>query len=158
LHIKATYEVLDDKGHVKETGTFEEFRMSAKKYKSIYASPSLNQTTYATESGLFRVGGSKWREGPAATVHHLLYPTIPRGDWLSKSKLGLIDRKAGTDTLKCVTFDSEKPALPGHAPVYCFEPTAPILRIEESFQGVHQTLYNGIVLAHGAYIARDAIY
>jgi TonB family protein len=158
LHVKATYQVFDDKGGVKETGTFEEWRVSATKYKLIYASPSFNQTTYATESGLFRVGGSKWPEGPAATAQNLLYPTFPWGEWLNSSKLGLIDRKAGTDTLKCVNLDSKKSLHPVHESVYCFEPTAPILRIEESFNGIRQTLYNDIVSAHGAYIPRDAIY
>ena len=33
LHVKATYQLLDDKGDVKETGTFEEFWVSDKKYK-----------------------------------------------------------------------------------------------------------------------------
>jgi hypothetical protein len=44
LHIKATYQLLEDKGVVTETGTFEEFRVSDKKYKLIYSSPSFNQT------------------------------------------------------------------------------------------------------------------
>jgi len=158
LHVKATYQVFDDKGGVQETGTFEEWRVSATKYKVIYTSPSLNQTNYSTESGLFRVGGSKWPEGPAANARNLLSPTFPWGEWLSKSKLGLVDRKVGAATLKCVTLDSGKPSPVGYGWVYCFDPTAPILRIAESFQGANQTLYNGIGLARGTYIARDVVF
>ena len=41
LHTKATYQLLENKGVVTETGTFEEYRVSDKKYKLIYSSPEL---------------------------------------------------------------------------------------------------------------------
>jgi TonB family protein len=62
------------------------------------------------------------------------------------------------DHAKCVTLDNESSSSVGHAGMYCFDLTAPILRIEESAQGATQISYNGVASVQGAYVARDAIF
>jgi TonB family protein len=159
LHVKATYQLLDDSGAVTETGTFEEFRVSAKRYKLIYSSPSLSQTDYSTDAGLFRVGNLKWPDVAIMEVHDGLYPDFPSKESLAKSRLGLIEKTLGPAKLKCITLESVKAARSAaYSTLYCLSSGAPILRLAENFHGVEQTLYNGIVPAQGAYVAKDIAF
>ena len=62
-HIKATYQVLDDKGSVKETGTFEEILGFGQKYKlELMPAPASIRLDYSTEEGLISRG--RYRDRP----------------------------------------------------------------------------------------------
>jgi len=156
LHIKATYQVIDDKGGVAETGTFEEIRFTAKKYKLTYSSPSISQTDYSTDAGLFRVGDSKWPDSRAVAARDILYPAFPSSEMIGKSRIKTEERKVGNTQLKCVTLDPAKAGAIGYHDVYCFSSAAPILRTVELGHGIVGIVYNGIVAVRGAYIAGDA--
>lgn len=156
LHIKATYELLDDKGGVKEKGTIEELRVSAKIYKLRYSSPSFDQTDYSTAKGLFRVGDPKWPDTPIWEAHNILYPEFPSGDVIAKSKMKFVEKKAGNVQLRCVSVNSPKTDGATYQRAYCFDPAAPILRLLETYQGANEIIYNSIVPVRGAYIGGDA--
>ncbi len=158
LHVKATYQLLDDSGAVKETGRFEELYVSAKKYKLSYSSPSFNQTDYSTETGLFRLGDRRWADDSVAVSHSVLYPNFPSSETIGKSKIGIEERSAGPAKLKCVTLKTLQPESPGSTAVYCFNQFAPILRIFNTSRGDDQTVYTTIGSALGAYFARDATF
>jgi TonB family protein len=88
----------------------------------------------------------------------MMYPEFPSPEVLSKHKLGLVERTGGGPKLNCVTLSSPKAGTTAWDWMYCFSPTAPILRIAESFQGADQTVYNGIVSASGAFVGRDCSF
>lgn len=151
-HLKATYKLIDDSGAVKETGTYEEFRVSQKKYKVSYTSPSFTHTDYSTEAGLFRSGAPEWPGSARAMARTSLSPYLPSDKLISDSKVEMIKKPSGTIPLKCVSVDYGY--LQGFS-LYCFDPSAPILRILAHANGLDQTVYNNIFLSGGAYIARD---
>jgi TonB family protein len=158
LHIKATYQLLEENGGVKETGTIEELRISAKSYLLRYSSPSFNQTDYSSDKGLFRVGDQKWPETTVWQAHAMLYPEFPPSEGISKGRLTFSEKKAGSAQMKCVAFDGPKEDLSDHKQTYCFDFAVPILRILESGEGVNQAVYNNIVPIQGAYVGRDAAF
>jgi TonB family protein len=158
LHIKATYELLDDHGTVQETGGFDEFWVSPKKYKLTYSSSSFNQTDYSTERGLFRVGDRQWPGYAVTAAHNALFPSMPSSEVLSESKLRSEDRSVGSSTLRCVTVESSAAAPTSFKPSFCFESSSPMLRMVESSEGIDQIIYNDIASIHGSYFARGAAY
>ncbi len=59
-HIVVIYDQFDEDGDNVHSGVYEEYWAGAKKYKRIYKSDNLNQTDYATEKGLYRLGDQQW--------------------------------------------------------------------------------------------------
>jgi len=157
LHIKATYQLLDDKGAVKETGTIDEIRVSDKKYKLTYSSPSFSQTDYSTDAGLFRVGDPNWPSYPLFAAHNSLYPFFPTGDVVSKFKLGTETRTLGAAQLICIKVLNAKDIFP-YLGLYCLGPNVPVLRLVEKFHGASQILYSSLSEMGGAYVPKDTTY
>jgi hypothetical protein len=58
-HLKASFETFDDDGKSKDKGTYEEWWVSDKQYKRVYASTDFTQTEYGTDHGPMRVGNAK---------------------------------------------------------------------------------------------------
>ncbi len=157
LHIKATYQWLDDKGSVKQTGKIDEIRVSDKKYKLTYSGPGFNQTDYSTDAGLFRVGDQNWPDDPLFAAHSSLYPQFPSAEAIRKGKLGTETKILGAAHLNCVTLAGIT-GPPSASTIYCLSPTAPILRLRETFFGARQSLYNSIVSVGDSYVAQDLTY
>ncbi len=157
LHIKATYQLLNDKGAVKETGTIDEIRVSDKKYKLTYTSPSFNQTDYSTDAGLFRKGDQNWASYPLFVAHNSLYPWFPTIDGASKAKLGTETMALGTAQLNCITLASDQ-GLFSYSGRYCFDQKAPVLRLVEEFHGASQNMYNSVASVGGVYVPEDTTY
>ena len=154
-HLKATYELLDDKGAAKETGTFEEFWVSGNEYKQSYASPTFNQVVYSTKQGLFQSGSVGWPDFAASSVLEALFPELPSETDLKKNKLGAADKRIGTADLKCVSIEHDSAVVPSYISIYCFDRALPALRIVGSTRGTNQSLFNDVSSFHGAYVARD---
>jgi TonB family protein len=158
LHIKATYQLFDDKGGVKETGTIDEIRVSDKKYKLTYASPSFSQTDYSTDAGLFRVGDQNWPSDPLFAAFNSLYPLLRSKGAIDKVKLGTETKTLGTTTLNCVTTVDPRGSFFDYDRLYCLSPNAPVLRLVETFHGASQSMYNSVASVGGVYVAQDATY
>jgi TonB family protein len=154
-HIKATYQLLDDAGAVKETGTFEEFRVSEKVYKLSYASPSFNQTDYSNDKGSFRTGSPDWPDGAASSVHRALFPKLPSSDHLKGLRLSIADKTAVAVELKCVSVEGNFSNGPSYKNIYCLDKTRPSLRIITGTGDGYQTVFNDIFEFAGTYTARD---
>jgi TonB family protein len=154
-HLKATYDVMDDKGAVKETGTFEEFWISARRYKKSYTSPSFTQAEYSTEAGVMRVGSPDWPGAAEIEVERSFSPPFPDSASLAKEKFKLKDQKTGGITLKCVTSDNVAPSDLSPSSLHCFATDGPILRVVSSSIGLYDIFYNQLAVFRGVYVSRD---
>jgi TonB family protein len=153
-HLKATYEVLDEKGGTKDEGTFEEFWVSANKYRSSYSSSSFNQTSIASEKGLYTEGDTGTPRGPASLVRSTLFNEAPFSRDKAKVNLRLDDRTLGSVALKCVTIETKTLAPNPPTVIECLDNHLPVVLITVRANGLLQTLHSEIVLFDGVYIAR----
>jgi TonB family protein len=161
-HIKASYQTFDSDGDPDKSGTYEEFWVSVRKYKRIYASTDFNQTDIANDRGLFRSGSQDWPGFMERKVRDALIQPVPEnveGFVLDKNKRSIKKLK-----LQCVTLRPKQGNLPLHVmgfsdadayPHYCFEQTRPVLRLSSEGGGIYDALYNNLVLLQGHYVARD---
>jgi TonB family protein len=151
-HIKASYQAFDLKGKPQDSGTYEEFWISDRKYRRSYTSKGFTQTDVATGTGLFRSGNQNWPEYLEEGVRRELTQPIPE---LNLRNFDLIKKKRSVGPVKliCITLTSEKmfadPAL------YCFAQDQPALRIDSSVEGMFQTVFDSIVLFQGHFVAKD---
>jgi hypothetical protein len=152
-HLKAEYEVMDEKGAVKVTGIFEEFWVSDTKYKKTYTSSSFNQTDYSTANGILRVGNPDWPTGAVALVERSLFPRFPMKQYLDKEKITLRAEHVNGEALSCVVVSplKEKGGVPDKA--YCFDQGAPAMRIAMELNGAYHVVYNEVRAFAGAYLA-----
>lgn len=161
-HIKASYQTFDSDGDPDKSGTYEEFWISVKKYKLIYASTDFNQTDIANDRGLFRNGSQDWPGFLERKVREALIQPVPENaqDFvMDKSNRSIKKLK-----LQCITLRSKQGNLPLHVmgfsdsdayPHYCFEQRGPVLRLSSQGGGLYDALYNDLILLQGHYIARD---
>jgi len=143
-HIKASYRTFDLQGKPQDSGTYEEFWISDRKYRRSYTSMNFTQTDVATGSRLFRSGNQNWPDFLEGSVRRELIQPIPELNFRN-SKLGRKKRSFGPVELLCITLTSE----------YCFAPDQPALRIDSSTGGSTQTVFNSIVLFQGHFVAKD---
>ena len=59
-HLVIAYDQFDEDGDNVHSGVVEEWWAGPKKYKISYKSDTLNQTDFATEQGLYRLGDQRW--------------------------------------------------------------------------------------------------
>ncbi len=150
-HLKASYQTFDLKGKPQDSGTYEEFWISDKKYRSSYTSAGFMQTDIAADGHLYRSGDQDWPGLLEATVREDLTEPIPELSF-QDFKLDEEKRSVGSVKLLCVTLTSaQRYAL---SDLYCFSQDQPVLR-STSAHGADQTIFNGIVIFQGRGIAKD---
>jgi TonB family protein len=166
-HIKATYQLYDEKGDPAEQGTYEHW----------WVSPDVNRSTW-TRSG---ASYSEWRSAGGRHAYaasgqglnffefrlesSLLSP-LPRAADTDPSKVRL-ERESispGGVKLSCVMVVPDMPLhgqlqqVPlGMFPTYCFDPQMPILRLSYSF-GTVTMEFNKIVKAQNRFLARELAF
>jgi len=152
-HLKATYEVMDDKGAVKETGTIEEYWVSDKKYKKSYSSSSFHQTDYSTEKGVFREGNPDWPTQATALVERSLFPQFPTQRQVAGEKVSLKDEQINGAPFSCVLMNPStgKDNTPNE--VHCFDKQALSQRIGTQLEGAYHVVYNDVRIFDGVHIA-----
>jgi hypothetical protein len=106
-HVRVSYQTFDTKGHSQDSGTYEEFRISDKKYKRSYTSSNFTQTDFATDRGLYRSGNQNWPGFFEMKVRTELIEPIPVAISLRDLELGNSRRSFGKVKLQCVTLKSE---------------------------------------------------
>ncbi len=153
-HLKATYEVLDEKGQPEDKGVYEEFWISEDKYRSSYSSAAFNQVSIVNEKGLYRTGDLGTPRGPGSLVKSMLLHGVSPPLDKSKVHLRIDERTVGSIKLKCVTVETETLAANPSTTVECFDDRLPALRISTRAYGLLQTLYQEVFLFEGVYIAR----
>lgn len=150
-HIVVTYDQFDEDGDNVHSGVYEEYWAGAKKYKRVYKSDSLNETDYATEKGLYRLGDQKWPDRAQLQVRSEIVDPFSYAATLVGFHGRAVDSTFGDYTLQCVLF--EKDSVISNPTQYCFEPGDSILRYTKGY-GWYQTVYNDIVPFQGRSLAQ----
>ncbi|HTB97124.1 MAG TPA: energy transducer TonB [Terracidiphilus sp.] len=155
-HLKATYQLYDEKGNPAQSGAFEEWWFNDRRYKVAYHDPAFSQEEYSIEHGVFRSGDQQWPEWPLSLLRDAIESPIPVADELKDLSLHNLTRTIGPVQLDCtaLSIQGEK-EFNKDSPSYCFEPSNAILRSSNTIRLFHQTLYNQISTFQGRFVARD---
>lgn len=166
-HLKATYQLYDEKGKPSEQGIYEYWRASPKVYRSTWTRQNATHTDWHTADGKHEYLATGERLGlfEYKLQNDLLSP-IPRLGDLEPSKFRL-ERESvpsGGVRFPCVMVI---PVLPlneqmqteplGMFPTYCFDPKLPVLRTSYSF-GTLTTEFNNVVEVQQKYLPRQILY
>lgn len=151
-HIVVAYDQFDEDGDNVHSGVYEEYWAGASKYKRIYKSDNLNQTDYATDKGLYRLGDQQWPDRAQLQVRAEVVDPFAYAFTLVDFHGRNVERTFGDYKLQCVLF--EKDSQISSPTQYCFEPNGSVLRYSKGF-GWFQTVYNRIVAFQGRSLARD---
>ena len=153
-HLKASYEVFGLDGKSTDTGTYEEWHVSAKQYRLALHSPSISVEEYGTDHGVFRTGDQVWPGRPLSFIRAMItQPVAPPNP--EKITLKNYERNFSKQALLCTALiDHGANKTTQDAASYCFAPTNAILFYSGS-PGRIQTLFEHISLVHGHYFAND---
>jgi TonB family protein len=162
-HLKASYQIYDDKGEPSEKGTYEYWWASPDTYRSTWERPGMEQTDW-------HVGGQHYHSGTGPSLafferrlqSDLLTP-LPAAKSLDTEKIRF-DRQEqsfGGVKLPCVMLI---PKMPSHGrvqkvpmgmfPTFCFEKDRPMLRAYYAF-GATAVVYNKVARVQGMYLPRQ---
>jgi hypothetical protein len=119
-HIVIAYDQFDKDGDHVHSGILEEYWAGPKKYRISYKSDTLNQTDYATDRGLFRLGDQRWPNPTEAQVRTEVVDPFTNLVNLRNFHASSVERTFGPHILHCVVFD--KPGVIDVPEKYCFDP------------------------------------
>jgi len=163
-HLKATYQLYDEKGKPTEQGSFEYWWASPKLYRSTWTRPGATHTDWHTADGK---GAHQDTGKPLDFFEYklqdgLLAP-LPDSKELDPANYRL-DRQnlsVGKTKIPCMMavprmpYNEQLKFVPlGLFPTYCFDPQTPALVASHSF-GSLLTEYNHIVKVQNKYLARE---
>jgi hypothetical protein len=166
-HLKASYQLYDDKGNAAEQGTFEYWWASPKVYRSTWTRPSVTHTDWYTADGkhayLSSGEGLSYFESQLQSA--FLSPLPDAGDLdATKVRLDREELKVGNAKLPCVMV---VPLMPQHGqlqviplglfPTYCFDPIVPALRIKYSFGTITEG-FEAIVEVQGRFLPKELAF
>jgi len=152
-HVVVSYDQFDEDGDNIHSGVYEEYWAGPKKFKRIYKSDDFNQTDFATDKGLYRVGDQKWPTRTQLQVRaEVLAPF-----WYAATRVGefharSMERIFSGHEFHCVAIE-RSPGI-SDPTQYCFEPDSSELRYIRGW-GWNQTVYNRIEPFQGRNIARE---
>ncbi len=163
-HLKAAYQLYDEKGDPTEQGTYEYWWVSPKLYRSTWRRPGATHTDWHTADGkhAYQSTGEPLKYFENKLQSALLSP-LPTSDDLDPGNVHLELKalaSAGTK-FPCIMlvpnmpprFGSDNIAL-GLFPTYCFDPQLPVLRASTSM-GSFEILFDKIVKIQGKFLARE---
>jgi TonB family protein len=163
-HLKATYQLYDDKGDPSEQGTYEYWWVFPTVYRSSWTRPGATYTEWHAADGKHAhlATGEPFNFFEFKLQGALLSP-IPGAEDLDPKRSSL-DRetvKLGDIKLPCVmvipkTVQRGQMDPLGLFPTYCFDPQNPDLRVSYSF-GTITTEFNRIVKVQNRYISREIL-
>jgi TonB family protein len=154
-HLKATYEVLGDDGKSIDTGTYEEWRVSAKQYRIALHSQSISVEEYGGDHGTFRTGKQSWPGKPLSAIQTMIERPIAPVAQPEKTELRNFERNFGSGNLPCTALSVPSTKKPEDAESYCFDPVHAALLYASTPNRVFQTLFREIVSIHDRYQAKD---
>jgi len=166
-HLKATYQLDDEKGNPGEQRTFEYWWVSPKVYRATWSRPGATYTDWYTADGNHAYLSSG--DGPLYFEHKLesaFISPLPNSTDLDSpdNRLERQDLKLGDAKLPCVML---VPKMPQHGrvqevplglfPSYCFDPNLPALRISYSFGTVMQ-VFSSILKVQGRFLPKEVLF
>jgi hypothetical protein len=151
-HIMVAYDQFDEDGDNVNSGVYEEYWVGAKKYKRIYKSDHLNQTEYATDKGLYRLGDQRWPNRAELQVRAEVITPFSYAATLQGVHARSLERTFSGYKLQCVVIDRDSGI--SDPTQYCFEPDSTILRYNRGW-GWFQSVYNRILPFQGRNLAQE---
>jgi TonB family protein len=155
-HLKASYEVLGADGKSTDTGTYEEWRVSAKQYRVALHSPSISVEEYGTDHVVFKKGEQSWPGRPLSAIQGMIARPIPPQVHPGKTVWENYERNFGAGKMPCTALMA--PSLytsVQDAASYCFALKNAVLFYASTPNNMYQTLFHTISLVHGHYLAHD---
>lgn len=166
-HMKATYQLYDDKGNPTEQGTFEYWWASPKAYRSTWTRPGTSHTDWYTADGkhayLDSGEGFDYFEYKLATALTSPLPDASETD-STTYRLDCQEIKLGETKFLCVMVT---PKMPQHGqiqevplglfPTYCFDPKLPVLRVKYAFGTIAES-FGYIVKFQEHFLAKDILF
>jgi TonB family protein len=166
-HLKATYQLYDEKGKPGEQGTYEYWWASPKVYRSTWTRPGATHTDWHTADGkhAYKATGAPLEFFEYKIQGALLSPLPGSGD-LDPTKFRL-DRE--TISLNGIKFPCIMviPLMPQHGklqsiplgmfPTYCFDAQLPALRANYSF-GTVAVEFNKIAKVQNRFLTREIVF
>ncbi len=163
-HMKATYQLYDDKGKPSEQGTFEYWWASPKVHRSTWTRPGASRTDWYTADGkhAYRASGSELTYFEYMLESTLVSPLPSDIDKLDLTKVKLSEQglTSGSVSLNCIQFTKPevKPVraselLIGENTFACFGSDAPVLRLYDFSEIVVQ--FNDIVEFQHRFLSRN---
>jgi Gram-negative bacterial TonB protein C-terminal len=153
-HIVIEYDQFDGDGDNVHSGVLEEVWVGPKAYRRSYKSDNLNQTDYATEKGLFRLGDQRWPNRAELQVRSEMIDPFSYAATLQGFNKRNVERTFGAHSLDCVLLERSEPGTLSGPTQYCFEHTGSVLRYTRGF-GWFQTTYNDVFSFQGRSLARQ---
>jgi TonB family protein len=150
-HLKATYQLLDDKGNATDEGTYEEFWASRTENKVIYTGSATHCTDFQTKQGLLRAGTLPASDLIISAVQEFVEP-LPDPQVVDHQTFEIQRLKAGSVQLVCAKLTG-LPANPGLS--YCMADDFPALRVNGIGYRSLEVLHNRIEKFQGHFIAGD---
>jgi len=166
-HLKATYQLYDEKGNPAEQGTYEYWWVSPHVYRNTWTRPNATHTDWHTAEGThaYLATGERLKYLEYKLQSALLSP-LPDAEDLDPAKTRL-DREmvsAGGSKMPCIMVI---PLMPQHGqtqavplglfPTYCFDSRLPVLRVTNSMGNVAME-YDKIVKVQNRYLAREIVF
>jgi hypothetical protein len=151
-HIVVTYDQFDEDGDNVHSGVYEEYWIAAKKYKRIYKSDNFNQTDYATDKGLYRLGDQQWPDRTQSQIRAEVIAPFSYAATLQGFHGRNVEHTFSGYKLDCVLVERDSGI--SDPTQFCFEPDSSVLRYSRGY-GWFQTVYNRIVPFQGRNLAQE---
>jgi TonB family protein len=165
-HLKATYQLYDEKGNPGEKGTFEYWWASPQAYRSTWIRPSATHTDWHTADGkrVHQYSGERLKFLEYKIETEILSPLPRPGDTDSANgRLATKPIGSKSEWNNCIMAlprmpkpDDLRDVPLGLFPTYCFDAQLPVLRAIRSFGGL-STEFNHIVKVQDKYLAREIL-
>jgi TonB family protein len=160
-HIRASFQIYDQKGHMEDQGSFEEFWVSPKKYKRVYESNKFSRTEFGTERGALRTGSRNTMPATFDLLRAELVSPIPADMLLVDHSTFAVDQRTiGDFSYQCLRLTStESPDISSETyhSSYCLDAQIPMIRVSLHSGDISRVSRNNYVLFQGSYLPMDLL-
>jgi TonB family protein len=164
-HLKATYQLYDEKGKPSEQGTYEYWWASPQVYRSTWTRPGATHADWHMTGGFAHQDTGERLGYFEKDLNSYFLSPLPTETSLDPTKvlLNLETKTLGKVKVPCIMViplkfaDSKAAKSPlGSSPTYCFDAQVPVLRFTFNFSSV-TTEFNHIVKVQNRYLAREVL-
>lgn len=162
-HLKASYQLYDEKGDPTDKGTYEYWWASPDTYRSSWTRPGVEATDWHIQGKHYHLGTGQSLAFFERKMQSDLLSPLPRTEDLDPEKVRFDRQEEDFSGVKlpCVMVIHKMPlhaqaqVVPiGMFPTFCFDPQHPILRAYHAF-GATSVLYNKVARVQGMFLPRE---
>ena len=164
FHLKASYQLYDEKGQPSAQGTYEYWWVSKGTYRSSWTRPGMEHTDWHVEDKhSVRESGERLEFFERKIQSDLLNPLPRPGDFdPAKVTFEKQEQSFGSAKLPCVMVGQKLKPVPsalqvtpmGMFPTFCFDPGSPTLRVYYAY-GAVSVIYNRIARFQGRILPQE---